>query len=115
MIYQGTIGRTRVIQIDQNNARIDLDIDLVDYFSSTFPAGTYNEITVDETGRITAGAFVIPTPGVPPPKVNPPVIYVLDPTAEGLVPLDPTLPCVAYSADGTLAFFGWNLTTQTWN
>jgi hypothetical protein len=115
MIYQGTIGRTRVIQIDQNNARIDLDTDLVDYFSSTFPAGTYNEITVDDTGRIVAGVFNKPIPIVLPPKTNPPVIYSLDPTAEGLIPLDPTLPCVAYSSNGQGAFFGWNIDNQTWN
>jgi len=115
MIYQGTIGRTRVIQIDQNNARIDLDIDLVDYFSGTFPAGTYNEITVDETGRIVAGVFNKPVPVVLPPKVNPPVIYSLDPIAEGLTPLDPTLPCMAYSASGVYANMGWNIDNQTWN
>ena len=115
MIYQGTIGRTRVIQIDQNNARIDLDTDLVDYFSSTFPAGTYNEVTIDEYGRVIAGAFVIPTPVVLPPKTNPAVIYVLDPTAEGLTPLDPTLPCMAYSASGEYAIMGWNIDNQTWN
>ena len=114
MIYQGTIGRTRVIQIDQNNARIDLDIDLVDYFSGTFPAGTYNEITVDETGRIVAGVFNQPVPIVLPPKVNPPVIYSLDPIAEGLTPLDPTLPCMAYSASGEYAVMGWNIDNQTW-
>jgi hypothetical protein len=114
MNYQGTIGRTQVIQIDQNNARIDLDTGLIDFFSSTFLAGTYNEVTVDEFGRVIAGAFVIPTPIVLPPKTNPPIIYTLDPNAEGLVPLDLTLPCVAYSLSGEYAMMGWNPDTQTW-
>jgi hypothetical protein len=45
---------------------------------------------------------------------NPPVVYQLDPNAEGLKPADPTKPCVAYSQSGAGSFFGWNTTTQTW-
>ena len=45
---------------------------------------------------------------------NFPVVYVADPNAEGLMPADPTKPGVAYSADGSGSFYGWNTTTLTW-
>ena len=45
---------------------------------------------------------------------NPPVVYQLDPNAEGLKPADPTKPCVAYSASGDGSFFGWEVPSQTW-
>ena len=45
---------------------------------------------------------------------NPPVIYQIDPNAEGLKPADPTKSCVAYSQSGDGAFFGWNPMNQTW-
>jgi len=117
MTYVGTPGRVLVIQFDQNNARIDLDPSLVAYVNESFPAGVYNEVTVDETGRVVAGIFNQPTiPVIPTVKqTNPPIVYTADPNAEGLTPLDPTQPCVAYSADGTLAIYGWNVGNQNWN
>jgi hypothetical protein len=117
MNYQGTPGRVRVIQFDQNNARIDFDPSLTDYLNSTFPAGTYNEITIDASGRVISGVFNPPPiiPVVPVKQTNVPVPYVADPNAEGLTPLDPTQSCVAYSKDGTFSFLGWNIDLQIWN
>jgi hypothetical protein len=46
---------------------------------------------------------------------NADVVYINDPNAEGLTPLDPTQPCTAYSLDGTGAFYGWNINLQIWN
>lgn len=45
---------------------------------------------------------------------NPPVVYTADPNAEALTPADPTLPCLAYSDDGTGAIYGWQISTATW-
>ena len=45
---------------------------------------------------------------------NEPVIYINDPNVEGLTPLDPTKPCMAYSQDGTGAIMGWNITLGIW-
>lgn len=45
---------------------------------------------------------------------NPPVVYVADPNTELLTPADPAQPCIAYSADGTLAMFGWNVGLAVW-
>jgi hypothetical protein len=116
MNYQGTPGRIRVIQFDQNNARIDFDPSIVAYVNESFSSGVYNEVTVDSTGRVVAGTFNQPIiPVIPTVKqTNPPVVYTADPNVEGLTPLDSTQPCVAYSADGSLAFFGWDTTNLVW-
>lgn len=37
-----------------------------------------------------------------------------DPTADGLVPTDPTQPAIAYKDDGSLPIFVWNTTTNIW-
>lgn len=36
------------------------------------------------------------------------------PTADLLVPDEPTEPAIAYKKDGTDATYGWNTTTQAW-
>lgn len=36
------------------------------------------------------------------------------PTADGLVPTDPTQPAIAYKDDGSLPIFVWNTTTNIW-
>jgi hypothetical protein len=115
MQYQGTPGRVLVIQFDQNNARIDLDPSIVGFVNENFPSGVYNEVTVDSAGRVVAGTFNPPPIPVPPPKqTNAPIVYTADPNVEGLTPLDPNQTCVAYSADGTLAIYGWNVDNQNW-
>jgi len=45
---------------------------------------------------------------------NPPVIYTADPNTEGLKPVNTALPAVAYSSDGSGAFFGWSVVQQKW-
>lgn len=42
------------------------------------------------------------------------MIYINDPNAEGLVPANPTLPCMAYSQSGSGAVFGWSTDQQSW-
>ena len=45
---------------------------------------------------------------------NADMIYVSDPNAENLKPVDPGQPCTAYAFSGTGAFYGWNPALQTW-
>jgi hypothetical protein len=37
-----------------------------------------------------------------------------DPTTDGIVPDDPTLPAMAYSQDGSGSTYHWNTNTQAW-
>ena len=60
MNLQGTKGRTRIVPIDPNNQRVDLDT--VDSLGS---GGTFNQVTVDSTGRVISGIFVAPTSTTP--------------------------------------------------
>jgi len=60
MNLQGTPGRTKIVPIDPNNQRIDLDT------ANDFSGGTFNQVTVNSAGFVTAGKFVnppTPTPG----------------------------------------------------
>jgi hypothetical protein len=67
--------------------------------------GFVKQIGVNEFEIIPFGLLSIP---------NENVVYINDPNAEGLTPLDPTKPCTAYSSDGTGAFWGWNTTLLIW-
>jgi len=55
MNYQGTAGQVRVYPIDPNNARIGLDS-----IPGIGAGGTFNEVTVDGSGRVVSGKFVAP-------------------------------------------------------
>jgi hypothetical protein len=55
MILQGTPGRTKIVQIDPNNQRVDLDT------ATNFSGGTFNQVTVNSAGFVTAGKFIKPS------------------------------------------------------
>ena len=52
----GTPGQVRVISIDPNNVRISLDNQTVT--GPVVKAGTYNQVTVDSSGKVVSGSFV---------------------------------------------------------
>lgn len=57
----GTPGRTKIVPVDPNNQRVDFDT------QPNLAPGTYNQVTVDAYGRVTAGTFIAPvvTPTTP--------------------------------------------------
>jgi hypothetical protein len=66
---QGTPGQVRVISVDPNNVRIALDSTTTSGVS--IKPGTYNQVTVDSTGRVVSGQFVQPIVTVPVKPVGP--------------------------------------------
>jgi hypothetical protein len=50
MNLQGTPGKTKIVPIDPNNHRVDLDT------IPNFSGGTFTQVTVDSSGRVIAGA-----------------------------------------------------------
>ena len=49
MNLSGTPGRTKIVPIDPNNQRVDLDT------IAGFSGGTFSQVTVDSTGRVISG------------------------------------------------------------
>lgn len=41
-------------------------------------------------------------------------VYTADPNTEAVVPDDLNEPAIAYSADGSLAIYGWSVSGQNW-
>ena len=91
----------------------DIKYNVFDYSQTTNYDGVYGGYVSLSAGTtpIATGAGNIVNIIVAP---NQPVIYITDPNVEGLRPIDPTKPCIAYSRDGTGSIYGWNINTQTW-
>lgn len=79
MKYNGTPGRIRIVPVDQNNLRIDLDT------GDTVKPGTYNSVTVDSFGRIIAGTNQV-APTTPSGQINQGTVLGVNTAAQGNFP-----------------------------
>lgn len=97
----GTPNRTKIVPVDPNNQRVDVDAALVTSIITIVTASIPK----------TAPATPVPAPVAASAQL---LTYTADPNAEGLFPSNQALPAIAYCNNSANPIYVWNTMTRVW-